>query len=314
MQKFWKHYRGCFYPSLAVGFCLSVFALLAEIIDIENANIPRPDLSRISEYPESMSFGEIIQFTDTGMKWLTLTYFYWLVSLFTIIFCWVQFNKALKHESTQQQRIAKKLFIIVQGATALILLYLVVVEDTHLMSFGFLLENLEIIGQGMITLTTCSTALAYLALIAIFSSISLLLLPNGHSGEARFQIRAITRVMYAAAAFLLIWVTQATEMYRFSTLLLIEKERIDALNFAPTISLVVGIFASILLAAAYLSAYYWLQLRFRQSLPKHEIGEEVHEASPKQFMLTHWPKIIAVLMPMFPGAISAVLSSVGQSI
>jgi hypothetical protein len=311
----WKQYQGCFYPLLAVVTLLLVLSLLAEIVQLDKAIIPKPKLTPITDYPASMTFREIIHFTDTAIKWLMLTYFYWLTGLITMIFCSLQLQKSLHGFPIVKRRIVYGIYFSAIGITALSLIYTVAVEGKALMSFGFLLKNLTMIGSGMVNLTIYNTALAYLTVVAIIISISLLLIPNSHGNDTTRQISAITQIMYAAAAFLLIWVTQATEMYRFATMLLIEAEREEALNFAPTISLVVGVFASFLLAAAYISAYFWLQLSFRKSLPESMAAENiVQDNSPKKFMLTHWPKITAVLMPILPGVISTVLNSLGQAV
>lgn len=305
----WNQYQGFFYPILAVVFLLLVLLILAAIVQLDEAIIPKPKLSLITDYPISMTFSEIIHFTDTGIKWLMLTYLYWLTGLATMIFCLCQLKKSLHGSPSLKRRNVYGIFFSAIGITALLLIYTVAVKEKALMSFGFLLKNLALIGEGMVNLTICNTALAYLTVVAIIISTSLLLIPNSHGNDTNRQISAITQIMYAAATFLLIWVIQATEMYRFATMLLIVAEREEALNFAPTISLVVGVFASFLLAAAYISAYFWLQLSFRRSLPE-SIAEEniVQDNSPKKFMLTHWPKIAAVLMPVLPGVISTVLN------
>jgi len=311
----WKRYQGCFYPPFAVGALLLVLLFLVKILQLDKATIPKPLLTEITDYPDSMTFGEVVNFTGTGMKWLMLTYVYWLAGLITIVFCLLQLQKSLHGFPIVKRRIVNGMFFSVMGITTLLLIYTAAVKGVPLMSFEFLLKNLEMIGSGMVSLTTYNTALAYLAVVAVIISISLLLVPDAHNNDTDRQIRAITKIMYAAAIFLLIWVTQATEMYRFATMLLVEAEREVALNLAPTISLVVGVFVSLLLAATYISAYFWLQLSFIKSLPESKAAEYiVHDNSPRKFMLMHWPKITAIVMPLLPGVISTVLNSLGQSV
>jgi hypothetical protein len=120
--------------------------------------------------------------------------------------------------------------------------------------------------------------------------------------------------MYCAAAFLLVWIVQATEMYRFAATLLVQEERDLLLKLASTISLMAGLFASLLLAAAYMAAYHYLQFRHRTE--RKDVGTVPSDSaqSPKNFLLAHWPKITAVLMPVLPGAINTVLNLLAQPI
>jgi hypothetical protein len=110
----------------------------------------------------------------------------------------------------------------------------------------------------------------------------------------------------SGAAFLLVWISAATAMYRLAAMLLVAEAREPALKLAPTISLMGGLFLSLLLAAAYLSACAWLQQR-------HEDGGGQDSDSPKTFLAAHWPKVITILMPLLPGAAESVLQVMTQA-
>jgi hypothetical protein len=97
-------------------------------------------------------------------------------------------------------------------------------------------------------------------------------------------------------------------MYHLSALLLVPEARVPALKLAPTISLMGGLFLSLLLAAAYLAAVAWLQLCHDGNVR----GEAAAAESPRAFLAAHWPKVIAILMPLLPGAAESVLQVLTQ--
>lgn len=318
-QNSWRQYIGCFYPVVAIIGLMLVLFVLAKIIGVEKPRFPLRDLTPLPNYPENVSLSEAALITEIGLKWLMLTYFYWLVGIFSLGFCFIQ----LRNATMQCDGSLRRIIISIFGASVLItigvLFYYTNVRGTPLMSFEFLLRNIQLVGQGLVDLTTYSTALAYIVITAVMVVISLLLIPDAYEDNEVKQIQAITRVMYCAAAFLLVWIAQATEMYRFSATLLIEEERKHTLKLASTISLMAGVFASLLLAATYMAAYSYLQARHRQER-KQKIEKEVTGSletegkSPKHFLLAHWPKITAVLMPVLPGAIGSVLNVLAQPI
>lgn len=309
-----KRYQGCFYPVLATLALLSVMVFLTAVINFDSVTLPKPTFTLLANYPDGISLQITTHLTQSAMKWLMLSYFYWLVGLATIGFALIQLYKAMAKCSIRQRGIASGLYLVTLLIVTIYLSYAVLVQRTPLMSFHFILENLTMIGDGLVNLATFNTALGYLALVAILVSISLLLAPDTHENNNTRRMHSITRIVYCGAAFLLIWVAQATEMYRLSANLLVESERSIVLDFAPTISLVVGAFASLFLAAAYLSAYVWLQTNFNLAA-KIQDGDDfiVPDNSPKQFLLSHWPKLLAVLMPLLPGVMGSVASGVSHA-
>ena len=75
-----------------------------------------------------------------------------------------------------------------------------------------------------------------------------------------------------------------------------------------------GLFLSLLLAAAYLSACAWLQhcheqLRLAGAAEVAAAGS----TSPNAFLLAHWPKVIAIMMPLLPGAAETLLQALAHA-
>jgi hypothetical protein len=310
----WRTYLGCFYPVLAIVALLLVLFALSAILQVEKPRFPSPELTPLAGYPDNISLEEAALIVETGLKWLSFTYFYWLVGLVSIGFCFLKLHKAAIGCAPTIYKWINALLSASIVITIGLLIYYAVARETPLMSFEFLLRNLQQMGQGLVDMTTYNSALSYVTIVALLVTICLLLIPEVHGNDEVKQIRAITQLMYCAAAFLLVWIVQATEMYRFAATLLVQEERDLLLKLASTISLMAGLFASLLLAAAYMAAYHYLQFRHRTE--RKDVGTVPSDSaqSPKNFLLAHWPKITAVLMPVLPGAINTVLNLLAQPI
>jgi hypothetical protein len=144
---------------------------------------------------------------------------------------------------------------------------------------------------------------------------TLVLVPDSYNNDATAQLQAVTRIMYCAAAFLVVWVAQTTETYRFAAMLLQQEQREQALKLAPTISLTIGVFSSLLLAGTYLASCLWLQTSYDQRPQGDAIGNRAAReagASPRQVLQKHWVKITGMLLPMFPGVIGSVMNVVTE--
>ena len=76
---------------------------------------------------------------------------------------------------------------------------------------------------------------------------------------------------------------------------------------APTISLVVGGVASILIGLMYISSYLWLHNLYiklpedRQQLTGTK--DDVNKHSPGHIFMSSWVRVIAVIGPMMPGIV-----------
>ncbi|NHN36820.1 hypothetical protein G8764_05875 [Pseudomaricurvus alcaniphilus] len=311
----WRYYLGCGCPLLAVILLLLVLAFLTQIVESDSPRLPLRDFTPLQDYPDAIDLAASTLIAETGLKWLALSYFYWLVGLVTLGFCIFRLQRAFAQCSRALRNATYTLFFLLLVATLAALYHTAVVREIPLMSFIHLLRHLQLVGQGLLELASWNNALAYLNLVAIMAVISLLLVPGVHERDPGRQMRAVTRVMYCAAAFLLVWIAQATEMYRLAACLLVAEERDKVLQLAPTISLVAGVLASLLLAASYLAACLWLQWYY-QDLRKSDATQAVPDASasPRQFLHEHWPKITAVMMPILPGVMGTVFNLVTQTV
>ena len=311
----WRYYLGCGCPLLAVGLLLLVLAFLAHIVETDPLRLPLRNFTPLQDFPQGTDLAASTQIAETGLKWLALSYFYWLVGLITLGVCIFRLQRAFAHCSRALRNVTNTLFLLLLATTLAILFHTAVVREIPLMSFIHLLRHLQLVGRGLLDLATWNSGLAYLNLVAIMGVISLLLVPGVHDRDPRRQIRAITRIMYWAAAFLLVWIAQTTEMYRLAATLLVADERDKVLQLAPTISLVAGVFASLLLAASYLAACLWLQWYY-QDMHKTDATQAVPDtsASPRQFLHEHWPKIAALLIPLLPGMMGTVFNLAAQSV
>lgn len=309
-----RRYQGIFYPIIGIMAVLMVLSLLSRIVHLDDASLPRPSLTILPEYPDGITLAQAVLITEAGMWWLLLSLIFWLAGLFAVGFGWYQLHSATRHQAKAHGAV-RLLYFAVLGFTLAVLFYISQVKGTPLMSFEFVLRNLAHISDGIVDLTTANTALGIVAVIMMLLSASLLLLPGAFDNDPARQMRAITQIMYCGAAFMLVWVATATEMYRFAAMMLVAEEREEILKLAPTISLTVGVFSSLLLAVAYLASYLWLQQCHRRSRLIAAAADTGQAGpSPRDFLLAHWPKVMALLMPMLPGAVGSVLGVFAQPV
>ncbi|MEW5756086.1 MAG: hypothetical protein AB1810_07255 [Pseudomonadota bacterium] len=314
MLNYLKRYQGVFYPVTGIAAVFVILFFLAGIVGLDQANLPRPPLNTLKEYPAGTSLEEMVLLAEAGMWWLLLSFFFWLVGLFAVGFCWYQFHGATKHLATRRVALHVMILFTVVALVG-ILAYLSEVKNIPLMSFEFIVRNLGLVSNGAVNLTKYNTGLGIVVVAILLLIASLMLLPGVYNNDVTRQMRAITLIMYCGAAFLLVWVATSTEMYRFGAMLLVAEEREHVLKLAPTISLMAGAFSSLLLAAAYISSYLWLQKSFNRLQLIEDAGHKPAKgASPKDFLLAHWPKVTALLMPVLPGAIGTVMNLFAQPV
>lgn len=311
----WARFEGAFVPALAVASVIAFVFLLDAMVGLEGAQLPRPVFGKLvrDDYSETMLLKEAEPIVEAILWWLCLSVILWTVSLATLGLCWLQVHRAHR-QAVGLGFVAKLLFLAALAAAVVTLFYFAGVRGTPLMSFAHLVDNLGIVSSGFVRLASFNTALAFVVGVILVLSMSLLLLPGAHADHPMQQMRAITRTMYAGAIFLLVWISAATGMYRLSALLLVPDARDAMLKLAPTIGLMGGLFLSLLLAAAYASACVWLQRSFeRFRSARDTAGAAKDAASPAAFLVAHWPKVFAILLPLLPGAAESVLQAMARA-
>lgn len=306
-------WRGVGVPLAAVAAVLLLLALLAAVVDLDRALVPKPSFRALAlrGYPAETSLDDAALIVEATLWWLCLSFVLWVAGLAALLLCARQLHRATRHDAVLLRR-ALRCFAAAIVVPAAVLLYLALVRRAPLMAFSQLVDNLALVSSGFVRLAALNTALALVVGSALLLGLSLLLLPGAH-GDARLpQTQAISDVMYLGAAFLLVWISAGAAMYRLAAVLLVAEARAPALKLAPTISLMGGLFLSLLLAAAYLSACAWLQHGHEQAAAQQPAAAAAGE-SPKTFLAAHWPKLIAILMPLLPGAAESVLQVVAQA-
>jgi hypothetical protein len=308
-------FRGVGAPLLAVAALLLLLVLLDLLAGIDGLVVPKPVFRNfvVPGYPDKVPLDVAATIVEAAMWWLCLSFLLWTAGLLAIGLCWLQLHRATRHDAALRRKVHVTLVLTILLVLA-VLAYVAVVRRTPLMPFGPLVENLALMSGGFIRLATFNTALVFVVGTVLLLGASLLLMPGVHADVPMQQMQAITRLMYGAAVFLLVWMSAATAMYRLCAVLLVAEAREPALKLAPTISLMGGLFLSLLLAAAYASASAWLQ-HCHERLHLVGAGQPpaAQAAGPQALLVAHWPKVIAILMPLLPGAIESVLQAVGHA-
>lgn len=307
--------HGAWVPALAVAGLLAVLLLLAGLVDLDRALVPKPafkDLA-LKGYPEATPLADAALIVEAMLWWLCLSFLLWVVGLATMGLCGWQLHRATLHDAALRRRDLRWFLLTIGGAIA-VLVYFAAVRNTPLMSFGLMVDNLAIVSTGLLRLASFNAALAFVVGPALLAGACLLLHPGALAGEPMQQMRAITRLMYGGAAFLLVWISATTSMYRLAALMLVPEAREPALKLAPTISLMGGLFLSLVLGVAYLSACAWLQHRHEVLRQAGCVEAPAADAlSPNAFLLAHWPKVIAIMMPLLPGTAETLLQALAHA-
>lgn len=307
-------YEGAVLPAVAVVAVCLLAGLLGGLVDLDGAALPKPPFKNLvlPGYPDLTPLDDAAAIVDAAMWWLCISLVLWVVGLGVVGMCWLQVHRATQHDAMLGRK-AKCGFLAVLLLVAGTLLYVATVLGKPLMSFALVVDNLGIVSKGFVRLASFNTALAFVVGATLLLSLSLLLLPGAYSNHPMRQMQAITTVMYASAVFLLLWISAATSMYRLSAFLLVPAARDPLLKLAPTIGLMGGLFLSLLLAAAYGAACAWLQHRHEALGPLGADGLRAAAAGPQEFLAAHWPKAVAILMPLLPGAIESVVQAVAHA-
>jgi hypothetical protein len=309
-------YRGALVPAAAVAAILLLVLLLSGIVELDRASVPKPSFRQLAlqGYPAATPLKEAALVVEAALWWLCLSFVLWVGGLSALALCWWKLHCATASDAALRRR-ANAVFVLALLTAVGTLLFLAQIRRTPLMSFGLLVDNLDMVSTGFVLLASLNTALIFIVGCVLLLGASLLLLPGAHADQPMQQMRAITTVMYGGAAFLLVWISTATAMYRLAATLLVAEAREPVLKLAPTISLMTGLFLSLLLASSYLAACAWLQHCHEQLEAAGQVCSDssADGASPKVFLLAHWPKVIAILMPLLPGAAGSVLQAIAQA-
>ncbi len=303
--------NGAVMPLLAVLAIVALLGAMDALVELNRVAVPKPDFKALllPGYPAKTPLAEAALVVNAALWWLCLSFLQWLAALVVIGVCGLELDRAVRH----RRRLGHAAWVAFLGVLTLIgsaLYHYTVDLGVSLLAFGPMVDNLAAISPRFRFLGSCNAAMAFVASSALLCAFSLLLIPGAHGNHRMLQMRAITRLLYCGAALMLIWISCLTAMYRLCAALMIKEAREPALALAPTVSLMGGLMLSLVLAAAFLSAAAWLQRCHerepRGNTPEGPAGED---ASPQGLLLAHWPKAIALLMPLLPGAADSVLQA-----
>ena len=296
-------------PLAVMAILLLIVFILGRVVDLPSARVPKPEFQQLilPGYPSGLSAREGAGLADSLMWWLCLTVLMWLVAAATwFVIGWL-LNRAFSHaEGIHRRAVAASGFLALAAVAALTCV--AIVDGSPFIPFGPLVATLQTLGPGLQRLANLNGFLAYVVGCFIMLGMMTLLSPQAYQGIPGAQMRALTHLMYAAAVFLASWIVATTALYRLCASLLVSDYRIAALELAPTISLMGGLFLSSLLACGYFAAGCWLQHMHHQLSLEGSVLKAVEgETAPRAFLVAHWGKLAGILLPLLPGAASALL-------
>lgn len=298
-------------PFAAVLAVLAITGLLAQVVDLDRARVPKPPFEQltIDTYPHGMSPKGQAALAEAVMGWLSLTVLLWVVAAALVVLCGGLLHHALAREPALRRRVLGS-FVVLALASAATLGFVVANRGATLVGFKPLVATIGRIGPGFVTMAELNGGLAAVIGLLVLVSMCALLGARSHQGRPAAQMHATTTLMYAAAAFMAVWMAAATALYRLGASLLVDDYREAALGLAPMIGLMGGLYLSLLLACAYAAAAVWLQAVHARSARAGEAGAD---ESPQRYLRAHWPKLAGLLVPLVPGAASALLQGLVQA-
>jgi hypothetical protein len=310
-----RHPRlGALVPALAVLAVFVLTAALGLVVDLDAATVPKPSFERLTlpGYPDGVSMKEAAGVTESGLWWLCLTMLLWVLAFVTVGACAWLLHRASEHDRAFRARLLRT-FAAAAVPVGASLLALAAFGNKPFIAIMPLVANLRRIGPGFVTMANLNGALAFVVGATVLLAVSMLLWPASHRGHPGAQMRSITVLMYAAALFLAVWVATGTALYRLCASLLVADAREAALGLAPSISLTGGMFFSLALAGGYLAAVAWLAHVHARLNVAGALSDEAARDAPHAFLKLHWPKVAGILMPLLPGAASAVFQALTRT-
>jgi len=288
-------------PVTTVSAALGILVFLALVMgDLHATKII---FTAVNGFPDKLDLQRSYELTSVSFWWLFLVYTVWIVAVIVIITGIFVVRQSLV-DSTERFR---KNALLVLAASMFILAIILYQFDETLISAQDIIQHVQLLATGMRTLMEITTGIAITAFFGIIVSTSILLCPPNDKADITRKMHLLNVLLYAGAVLLLIWIMQSRALYSFAAASLITEQQQKVEQIAPTISLVVGGVASILLGLMYMSSYLWLQNLYRQlsgnmqKIVGTKNDEDKH--SPGHIFLSSWTRVLAVMGPMLPGIV-----------
>lgn len=288
-------------PVAAVSTALGILLFLALILG--DVHTTRIIFTEVSGFPDKLDLQRSYELTSVSFWWLFLVYTVWVIAAIAIITGFMVARQSLM-DSTERFR-KNALFVL---ASSMIMMAIILYQiDATLISVQDIIHHVRKLATGMRTLIEMTTGVAITALFGILVCTSILLCPPHDEAVIARKLRLLNILLYTGAILLLIWIMQSRALYSFAAASLITEQQQKVEQIAPTISLVVGGVASILLGLMYMSSYLWLHNLYRklsgnmQKIAGTKNDEDKH--SPGHIFLSSWARVIAVMGPMLPGIV-----------
>lgn len=302
----WR-YRGCLVPPLAVLAGFGVLAGLLAVLGETNIGRRAIVFESVFDLPAGSEPGLSLQagIFETGLWWLLTLYLFWLTAIAGCGVCLHIAGRVLR-EGPAGRRWAgyAALASIVVGFSVLLAL---IGKESTLVSAQDIIAPLEAFaGGGFRTLLELTFGFGILSLVIVVSCAALLMVPVDKRARLAVRTRYLHGLLYAGAAIIVTWIVQARILYGFAATILIEEQRRQVADLAPTISLVVGAIASVYLILMYMAAFLWLQRRYIDFPGDADVGQSPGTAAPQSPLVkfkTLWLRAFALVGPALPGAV-----------
>jgi hypothetical protein len=279
---------------------------------IGDITLPRPVLNELTGYPSDIDIGLMRLITESLLWWLLFVFLFWVVALFCVGFSADLLLRSLRPQAPMQWRVGFAILFI----TAICAVAFLATADRPLVSMVNLLKPMHLVSAHLIALAERTNSVGIVAVIAMIASGSLMLMPGRDAEEVTRKIRCSTQLLYAGAALMLVWIVQATAMYRFAATLVEENQRRAIWELAPTVAMILGAIVSLSLAIIYLSSIAWLNSHFATvaGVKRPAAGGKTGAHGAMAFLQSYWGQTTAVLTPMVPGFLQLVSIALKQQV
>lgn len=306
LQVLWL-YRGSFIPLLAVLVGFAVLKFLDWLLG--HSKLPVVYFDVLPGLPVNLELGDIYSIAAIGLWWMLSVYLFWIVAIISIVLCWFIVHRALEDYSVRGKITGFFILAVTMLIVSISLLQFVLNNGT-LVSAQDLIIYINCIADGAKNLAELTNGLAIVAIIVVFVTSSLVLVPARDLTAVNRQIKYLNIVLYTGAILLLAWVLYARILYGFAATLIVADQQKLIDQIAPTLSLVVGAVASIFLILMYLTGFLWLQARHAALCASYAAKTEASHVnkdriSPKKILLNTWPRIFAFIVPALPGILES---------